>query len=147
MCQQIDRIVFYVERGWHPFTGQVEAGVYHEIECPAPLFAKWLYEGQRAEEAVCIGCDRGCQVSCQQGFNPAPKRQQGIHRKNYFTLSQQEMVRKFSLLRVDQAAYCLNVSERKIYDLVAWGKLIATKDKPVRIAAESVKAEMNNLDA
>lgn len=64
----------------------------------------------------------------------------------YYTLTPQEMVKKRHLLRVKEAAYCLNLSERQVYNLIAEGKLIALKDKPVRIKAEDVAVMMNDFD-
>ncbi len=47
MGSQIERIMFLTERGWHPYEGSVDISVYEQLKCPAPLFAKWLYEGKR----------------------------------------------------------------------------------------------------
>ena len=106
---QIDAIMSFVEKGWRPYTGSVAAEVYKGLGCPAPVFGKWLYEGQKAREAVCVGCDRQCRTQCDSGFTPLPADMRSIQQGYYFSLSPSEMVRRFPLLRVKQAAYCLNV--------------------------------------
>ena len=63
-----------------------------------------------------------------------------------YQLSPDEMVSHKNLLRVDEAAYCLNVSERMIYDWVAEGKLRRLKDSPVRVAAEDVAFLMKDFE-
>jgi excisionase family DNA binding protein len=63
-----------------------------------------------------------------------------------YTLTPQEMVKKRFLLRVGEAAYCLNISGRQVYDLINEGKLIRLKDKPIRIKAEDVEIMMNDFD-
>lgn len=146
MSNQIDAIMMFVERGWHPYTGQVDVAVYQQLGCPAPLFAKWFYEGSEAREAQCVGCERQCRVDCTEGFKPAPKCFQALYKGYYYTLTPLEMVKRHPLLRVEQAAYCLNVSERNIYDLIACGKLVATKERPRRIKAADVAAMMNDFD-
>jgi excisionase family DNA binding protein len=71
----------------------------------------------------------------------------GQQSDGWYTLTPQEMVKKRRLLRVKEAAYCLNVSERHVYDLIAEGKLAALKNKPIRIKVEDVALMMNDFDA
>ncbi|MDD2966751.1 MAG: helix-turn-helix domain-containing protein [Desulfovibrionaceae bacterium] len=56
------------------------------------------------------------------------------------------MVERKNLLTVREASYCLNVSERLIYDWLAEGRLIALKERPIRIRAAEIKAMMHNFD-
>ena len=146
MSNQIDAIMMFVERGWHPYTGQVDVAVYQQLECPAPLFAKWFYEGQEAQEALCVGCERQCRVDCTEGFKPAPKRFQALYKGYYYSLTPLEMVKRHTLLRVEQAAYCLNIAERTVRDMIENGELVATKRKPVRVRSEEVLRLMNDFD-
>lgn len=143
---QIDVIMSFVERGWHPYAGKVDAEIYEALSCPAPIFGKWLYEGTRAQEAVCVGCDRQCRTSCDNGFSPHPARMQYLYRGSYFTLSPSEMLKRFPLLRVNQAAYCLNISERKVYDLIAEGALPRTKSNPCRVSSADVAKLMAEFE-
>ena len=147
MSSQIDRIMHLAERGWKIYEGRVSAELYEKLQCPAPGFGKWLFEGDRARELACVGCDKYCHAESSANFEPQPRH---IAKRNqrgaYFTLSPQEMVSRIPLLRVAQAAYCLNVSERTIYDMIAGGKLATAKDRPVRVKAEDVAFFMNDFD-
>lgn len=147
MSSQIDRIMHLAERGWKVYEGRVSADLYEQLQCPAPVFGKWLFEGERARELACVGCDKFCRVDSSADFDPQPRQIADMNRRGaYYTLSPQEMVNRIPMLRVTQAAYCLNISERTIYEWVASGKLAATNDKPVRIKAEDVALLMNDFD-
>ena len=148
MSSQIDSILYLTERGWYPFTGKVAPEVYKALACPAPLFAKWLYEGKEGLEVACVGCDRLCRTSELEGFSPSPRRLKTVYRGSYgyYTLWPAEMVKRLSLLSVSQAAYCLHISERTVYDYIATGKLLALKDRPIRVKSADVAALMNTFD-
>jgi excisionase family DNA binding protein len=75
-----------------------------------------------------------------------PHRQTKAELFNQFTLTPVELVKRRHTLNVKEAAYCLNVSERQVYNMVAEGKLAALRDKPVRIKAKDVERWMNDFD-
>ena len=56
------------------------------------------------------------------------------------------MVERHDLLNVRQAAYCLNVSKRTIYDYIAEGKLVRLKENPVRVRSKEVKELRGDFD-
>ena len=56
------------------------------------------------------------------------------------------MLARYDILTVRQAAYVLNVSERRVYDYIAEGKLIKLKDTPVRVRADEVRALRKDFD-
>ena len=56
------------------------------------------------------------------------------------------MLARHELLNVRQAAYCLNVSERTIYDYIAEGRLVRLKENPVRVRAREVRELCRNFD-
>lgn len=147
MSSQIDRIMYLAERGWKVYEGRVSAALYEKLECPAPVFGKWLFEGERTKELACVGCDKYCRAESSADFMPLPRHIAEMNQRSaYYTLSPQEMVNRITMLRVAQAAYCLNVAERTVYDWIATGVLAATKDKPVRVKAEDVALLMNDFD-
>ncbi len=147
MGDLIDRIIRLVERGWKGYEGYVDKSVYEELDCPAPIFGKWLFEGGKAQEMTCVGCNRECHRDSAEGFFPQPSAIAVRNFKNaYFSLSPQEMVKRLPLLKVDQAAYCLNMSERHVYELIAKGELAALREKPVRIKSADVAFLMNDFD-
>jgi excisionase family DNA binding protein len=63
-----------------------------------------------------------------------------------FTLTPIELVKRRHTLNVRETAYCLNISDRRVYSMVAEGKLVALRDKPVRIKAKDVERWMNDFD-
>ena len=56
------------------------------------------------------------------------------------------MLARHDRLNVKQAAYCLNVSERTVYDYIAEGRLIRLKGNPIRIRAKEVREMRENFD-
>ena len=48
-------------------------------------------------------------------------------------------------MRVDEAAYCLNISERQVYDWIAEGKLRKARGTPIRVSAEDVASGMTTF--
>ena len=77
---------------------------------------------------------------------PLPIRYPGVPPVRPYTLTPQEMVDRHDLLNVRQAAYCLNVSERTIYDYIAEGKLVRLKENPVRVRSKEVKELRGDFD-
>jgi excisionase family DNA binding protein len=64
-----------------------------------------------------------------------------------FTLTPGEMVVRKALLRVDEVAYCLNISDRQVYRWIADGKLRrALGEEPVRVPAADVAHYMQNFE-
>lgn len=146
MKSQIDAITRYVEMGYRAFTGQVSASVYEKLACPAPIFAKWLIFQERTQKkAVCVGCDKECKPDNIEAFllNTQLK---AIDYNRPYAISPSDMVKRHTLLNAKQAAYCLNVSERTIYNYIAEGKLTRTRDNPVRVRASEVEQYMNDFD-
>lgn len=147
MKSQIDAITRYIEMGYRAFTGQVSASVYEKLACPAPVFAKWLlYQGATQKKAVCVGCDKECKPANIDYFSLDTQFKALDYRKHYYAITPTDMVRRHALLTVKQAAYCLNVSERTIYNMIAEGKLVRTRDNPVRVRASEVEQYMNDFD-
>ena len=77
---------------------------------------------------------------------PLPIRYSVVPPDQPYTLTPLEMLARHDILTVRQAAYCLNVSERQIYDYIAEGKLVKLKDTPVRVRADEVKALRKDFD-
>lgn len=147
MSSQIDRIMYLAERGWKVYEGRVSAALYEKLQCPAPVFGKWLFEGDKAKELACVGCDKYCRVDSSADFAPQPRHIADMNRRgSYYTLSPQEMVGRLSLLRIDQVSYCLNISDRTVRDWIDTGKLRRTEDYPIRVPAEDVAFLMSDFD-
>lgn len=129
-------------KGFRPYTGEVEGNVYDRLKCEDSARAYWIAKWPLL---YCFGCGRRCVPKSPQGFQvmlpEGPVRGYGPH-----ALTPAELLRSKSLLRADEAAYCLRVSPRKVYALAAEGRLVAHIDKPLRVTVESVKEEMNRVD-
>ncbi|NCC91709.1 MAG: DNA-binding protein [Opitutae bacterium] len=137
-----------VEAGWRPYNGMPEPSVYEKLNCPhagaksktkRPL---WFTRGDRF---LCIGCRRACSLHRPKGF-PPPLPILYPQSGDPFSYTPQELVTRRHTLNVKETAYCLNVSERKVYTMVAEGDLVALRENPVRIRAEDVKAKMEDFD-
>lgn len=143
----IREVVMLTRDGWRPYSAEPNGNVYERLRCPFAAAGSrnrpyWFVKG---DLFLCLGCSRRCSLSRPEGFiltlpinYPQPKQP--------YTLTPAEMVIRKSLLRVEEAAYCLNVSNRKIRDWIADGRLITLNVRPRRIKAESVAAMMQDFD-
>jgi len=141
---KIDQIIKLTQCGWRAYEGQATAVVYDNLQCDKGQRgrARWF---ARLEMLVCIGCERNCTLSCPDGFQlplfkyPAPPRPS-------FRLSPDELLAKRKLLKIDEAAYVLNVSARQVRSMVHEGRLSVTRDAPQRIPVEEVRAMIRDVD-
>lgn len=139
-----------VKDGWRPYHVQPATSVYEGLDCPhfnadpgAVLRPYWFTRG---DVFVCVGCERTCCLKRPKGF-PAPEPILYPDNGEPFTLTPQEMVKRRHLLRVAEAAYCLNVSQRTIYRMIDDSLLTVLEDRsPLRIKAADVEAMMNDFD-
>jgi excisionase family DNA binding protein len=144
----IKNIVTLVNSGWRPYSAEPDYTAYERLQCPHAEAKKgnkpvWFVRG---DIFLCVGCSRACTLSRPEGFiMPLPIKYEERGQEPY-TSTPAEMVSRKSLLRVDEAAYCLNISERTVYDWIAEGKLRKVKEQPVRIPAEDVAYRMTNFD-
>jgi excisionase family DNA binding protein len=141
-------IIALVQAQWRPYNYTPQPAVYERLGCPyaAPKSRKRPIWFVRGDVFTCIGCSKGCSLSRPAGFClPLPVEYPEAPDKP-FALTPAEMVQSKALLRVDEVAYCLNVSESKVYKWVAEGKLLKVRDQPIRIAAEEVASRMRDFD-
>lgn len=144
----IKNVVKLVNESWRPYNAQPVDEVYERLGC-AYLKAKsgkvQPYWFVRQDVFLCVGCPKSCSLVRPAGFQlPLP-----IHYPEGdepFTLTPQEMVARRHTLNVREAAYCLNVSMRTVWAWVAEGKLVALKEKPVRVRASDVAKMMEDFD-
>lgn len=129
-------------KGFRPYTGEVLETVYEKLKCWKQKQAYWVVSWPLL---YCFGCDRRCCPRTPEGFQVVLPTVEA-KRFGEFGISPAEMVAAKSLLRADEAAYCLNVSRSQVYTLAAEGKLVRHKEQPWRVTAESVKDEMERVD-
>ena len=142
-----DFLTFYTA-GWRPYTASKPAdSVYERLGCPYAGAKKTPFWFVRGEHFLCVTCDKHCALVRPEGvILPLPLEFPQEKTGNEFNLTPGEMVSRKSLLRVAEAAYCLNISERKVYEWIADGRLRRTKDSPVRIPSEDVMRCMQDFE-
>lgn len=141
----ITDIVQLTRDGWRPYNGRPEGYVYERLGCPYQLTKRgkpyWFVKG---DLYLCVGCVNRCSLARPEGF-PVQLPIRYPEPKQPYTLTPEEMVRKKTLLLVDEAAYCLNVSRRKVYDYIDMGKLNVLKGNPKRVSSQEVKRMMEDF--
>lgn len=142
MANVVNEIMSLINNGWRAYRGEVDGQVYARVGCRRPGSASWFVRGK---SFLCLGCSRRCAEMNPAGFQAALPEGEA-HTGFEYSLTPMEMVQKKVLLRADEAAYCLSVSARKIYDLAKEGRLVSHVDKPLRVTAESVLEEMKRVD-
>ena len=133
--------------GFRPYEGMVDGQVYESLLCPTPKKATWFVRDKDATYC-CLGCARRCLKVAPVGFQVSMLLPRHITR--YFVelpqVTVDELLKAKRFLRTDEAAYCLNVSERQVRRMIDDSVLIRHKDPPVRVTVESVKEEMQRLN-
>ncbi|MDE5832037.1 MAG: helix-turn-helix domain-containing protein [Desulfovibrio sp.] len=148
-------IVALTREGWRPYELEPDQQVYDRLKCPFKPAADnrrnrskdrpfWFV---RDDVFCCIGCASHCTLKNPAGFQvPLPIRCPVKKPNQDYYITPGEMLARHDLLNAKQAAYCLNVSERTIYNYIAEGKLVRLKENPVRVRSSEVKALRENFD-
>lgn len=145
----VQDVVTLTRAGWRPYNAEPEASVYQRLGCSYSLGGRrnkpyWFV---RDDVFLCVGCGSRCLLKRPSGFPPPlPIRYSAVPQDQPYSLSPQEMLARHDILNVRQAAYCLNVSERRIYEYIAEGKLIRLKENPVRVRSKEVKELRSDFD-
>lgn len=127
--------------GFRQYEGEIAEFVYERLGCKHSDRAYWVC---RWPLFHCLGCNRRCTPKNAEGFqvplvtSAPPKRR--------YNVTPDELVASKSLLRVDEVAFCLAVSERHVRKLIDEGVLVRHQRNPVRVTAESVRDEMGRVD-
>lgn len=141
----VDAVLRVLAQDYVPFRGTVEQWVYEELGCRVPGKARWFSHPERPW--ICLGCQMACLASSQAGFQlmlPAHRTQRArVAFQDIPAVSVEQILTLKSVLPVAEAAYCLSVSERHIYDMIDDGRLEqAGDDRPVRVTTASVRARL-----
>lgn len=127
-------------KGFRPYTGEILPEVYERLECRSPEKAYWIVKWPIL---YCFGCSNRCTPKSPSGFQvllPVTENRQRMTPAQLLALGRP--------LRIKEVAYCLNISDRKAFDL-QYSKdtyLVFLKDKPLRCTPESVLEEMNRVE-
>lgn len=141
LCRTLKKMF---DDGFRQYAGEIDSQVYEQLGCKDATRAYWIC---RWPILHCLGCNRRCTPKIPTGFQVplvTSSARQGSGKR--FSLTPEEMVASKTLLRVDEAAYCLNVSERTVRKLVDEGVLVRHLRQPIRVTAESVREEMERVE-
>lgn len=144
-------IVTLTREGWRPYDAVPDKKVYEGIGCEVVLSSKksrvkpfWFV---REDVFCCIGCPNHCTLKRPTGFPmPLPINYPPLPHDRQYQLTPKEMMARLNVLNAKQAAYCLNVSERTIYNYIAEGRLPRLRDNPVRVRASDVRDMAEDFD-
>lgn len=143
-----------LDKGYRLYTGQVPEDVYIKKRCPHPESAEWVARPMSKEYSqssyVCFGCDRQCTELDPKGWQillPLQSRQPSLTAfVTAWPASAEELVENRLVLRVDEAAWVLNVSTKTIYRMLQEGKLRVVEGNPVRVTTESLRPWLTPLE-
>lgn len=129
-------------KGFRPYQGEINRDVYERLRCRNPERAYWVEQWPILH---CFGCRQRCTPRTPEGFQVVLPTVD-VGQRTRFDITPAQMVESKTLLRADEAAYCLNVSRSQVYALAAEGRLVRHVDLPLRVTAESVRGEMERVD-
>ena len=134
----VQDVVTLINSGWRLFQGEVDRSVYEKQACPSLVnkrtYPKWFFLG---DKFLCIGCPKKCGLIRPTGFQAQLEINYSEKAGEQYKLTPDEMLAKFKLLKVPQVAYCLNISEQKVYKMIAYSELPSI-GRPVRVPTEAV---------
>lgn len=137
-------LVQVMASGWIPYSGAVDETLYKELGCPRPKDAMWFVQDGRY---LCVSCRKRCARLDSARFQPLlpVSARRSPWRAAFAQLpmvSVEEFMRsrKGGGLRVDEAAWVLCISPRRVYDLIEEGALqrYGAID-PMRVTWDSVE--------
>jgi len=139
----IDDVLKTLADGYVPYRGAIEGGVFEGLRCPDFRRARWF---TREGRHLCLGCARRC-AWAGPGFQAVlplarDQRPAGLAYGQLPYVTAEELLAAKAVLRVDEAAFVLNVSERTVRDLIDSAKLDRLPDLPVRVTTASVRAAL-----
>lgn len=134
--------------GWRPYNEKPNASVYQKLGCPhVGTKGKEPYWFVRGEHFLCVTCNKGCTLTRPEGVILPLPLAYPVKSEKEFSLTPGEMVARKALLRVDEVAYCLNISERSVYRWIEEGKLRrAIGGEPLRVPSGDVAHYMQNFE-
>jgi len=141
MSRQIEDVLRMLQREFLPYKGHIQPIVYEQLGCSNSKKARWF---EKQQHYVCIGCRRYCALANPEGFELALPVRNRRRARGYFAylpqVSAKSLLESKLVLRVDEAAWVLGVSEREIYNYVDDGRLVRASDlPPLRVTTDSVR--------
>lgn len=137
LCRTLRKML---DEGFEQYNGVIDQRVYERLGCPSPVRAYWICNWPIFH---CLGCNKRCTPKKPEGFQILLTT---IRPEKKYDLSPSEMVSRKHLLRVDEAAFCLNIKPRTVYKMAEEGKLNRHIELPFRVTAASVREQMEKVE-
>ncbi|MEG6550427.1 DNA-binding protein [Desulfocurvibacter africanus] len=139
----LDELLKILQAGYLPYRGHVQSEVYQGLDCPKPRRARWFVQ---VDKHVCLGCAKQCALVSPEGFELVLPVSMKKRVKSCFAylpqVNARQLLESKLLLRVDEAAFVLNISESEVRNYVDEGRLTAHPEPPLRVTVESVRKAM-----
>lgn len=148
-------ILDLLDKGFVPYPCMIPGSFYSNRRCLRKEKAEWFMrpglEPAEATRAVCLGCKRRCAVVNPRGWpelreKPNPARPGVVAFSLVERISVDELLRMKRVLRVDEAAWVLNVSRQTVHRWVEEGVLEQVPGAPVRVTCHSVERILLPVD-
>ena len=141
-------ILDLLEKGYIPFEGNVPSRFYTGKRCKCKKKAEWfLRPKQKMSEpsrGICLGCRKRCVVINPRAWpvvleETESSRESTVQYVQVERVSVDELLRMKRVLRVEEAAWALNVSRQKVHRWVDEGILEQVAGNPLRVTTASVE--------
>lgn len=153
MSKTLD-IIALLDKGFVPYSFTVPQSFYKGQQCLTPKKADWFIRpwenGTHQLKCICLGCRRRCVAVDPEDWPSIhiakkPSRPGVVAFAVVEKLSVDELLRLKRVLRVDEAAWILNISRQKVHDWVEEGLLDPVPGTPVRVTASSVQRNLSPI--
>jgi excisionase family DNA binding protein len=143
-------LIILLENNFLPYPGHVPRNFYLGRQCRRPSRAEWYCREGRGGafkmHFLCLGCRRKC-VEVDPDWPIFAKLRTPPHRETVFfalvdKMSVDELLRLKRVLRVEEAAWALNVSHQKVRNWVEEGVLEHVPGNPIRVTSDSVRRNL-----
>ncbi|WP_027188213.1 DNA-binding protein [Desulfovibrio cuneatus] len=143
-------IVDLLDKGFRPYSGHVPEAFYKERRCHDPKKAEWFFrpwsEEHKMSRFLCLGCRKRCVAVDPLGFQillpVKPTRPGSVVFAPMHAITVEELLRIKSVLRLDEAAWALNVSRTTVSNMVEEGTLDVVPGVPIRVTSASVQRNL-----
>ena len=150
MSKTLD-IITLLDKGFVPYSSGVPVKFYKKQQCSDPRKAEWFTRPWENDShhlrLICLGCRRRCVVVDPEGWpsvyvDKMLSRPGAVAFATVERLNVKELLNMKPVLRVDEAAWILNISRQKVHDWVEEGLLDTVPGTPVRVTSVSVQKNL-----
>ena len=148
MQKTLDRMQL-LDNGFVPYSGTVAKESYDKLGCPATQRkkAEWYVlpktKNRMRTRYICLGCKKRCtEFESEHWPSFVLKNQDRPGRVIFMEVDRitvDELLNIKKVLRIDEAAYALNIGKTKVFEMLQDGRLEQVKGTPARVTTESVR--------